>query len=102
MNILQTTVEKLLYILLLLMFAGIVIVGTIAYNDGQQIKKIINEHTETITQVKNNQYTNSLALETFIREGLVCTASIPPNPNPTRASIQAEANKCFPNTPEVK
>lgn len=77
------------------MFVAVIIVGILVYNDGQQIKQ------QTIT-IKNNQYSNATAEETFIRQGLVCLATYPPNLNPTPAQVQTEANKCFANTPEIK
>jgi hypothetical protein len=53
-------------------------------------------------EVKNNQYTNSSALETFIRKGLVCLFTTSPNPYPTHAQITDEVNNCFKNTPPVR
>lgn len=101
-KILQSTVERLLYYLVFLMFLAIILVGTIAYHDGQQIKQLLQAQTNTVKTLESNQYTNAVSLEVFIREGLVCTAKLPPNPNPTPAQIQAELGVCFPNTPAVK
>jgi hypothetical protein len=77
------------------MFIAVIVVGYLAYRDGQQIKN----QTQTI---KNNQYSNSVTLETFVREGLVCTFTIVPNPTASKALITQEVDNCFKNTPEVK
>lgn len=102
MQILQDTVERLLYILLFLMLIAVIIVGEIAYNDGQQIKHLVKTQTQLTAQVKNNQHNNSIALETFIRQGLICTATLSPSSHPTLALINMEGEKCFPNTPPIK
>lgn len=100
MRILQSTVEKLLYILLFLMFIGIILVGTVAYDDGQQIKRIINNHSQSIAaeeqatqQIKANQATNSNAIKQYI----ACLIAI----NPT-GNVQAQEQTCFDKAPEVK
>lgn len=78
-KILQSTIERLLYLLLLLMFVAIIIVGTIAYRDGQLIKE--------------NQKTNALAVKTYI----ACLLIIKPAPN-----VHIQEHRCFNNAPIVK
>lgn len=57
-----------------------------------------------IINIENNQYHNSTAIETFVRVGLVCTAThpLPITPTPTIVQINTEGNECFPNTPIIK
>lgn len=102
MNILQSTVERLLYYLLALVFIAIIVVGFFAYQDGQQIKHLVMVQLQQTKSIETNQYLNGKAFETFVRNGLICTATLPLIPNPTSASINAEGNKCFPDTTEIK
>lgn len=100
MRIIQSTIEKLLYVLVLLMFISIIIIAAVAYDDGQQIKQIINNHTQQIMfqeketdQIKANQLINSTALKDYI----ACLIAINPN-----GDIQVQETTCFKNAPEVK
>lgn len=60
--------------------------------------KIAHNQQETLV----NQYANGQAEETFIREGLVCLFTTPPNSMPSKAQITTETNNCFKNTPPIK
>lgn len=62
----------------------------------------LNEIDSVVTQIKNNQFNNSTALEDFIRNGLVCVGAHPLPLQPTADQIQAEANLCFPDSPQIK
>jgi hypothetical protein len=98
----QTVQEFVLYAFLIL-----VLVLQIVTN--LQVKQLLNNHTQTIQlqekqteQVKLNQLNNSKALETFIRDGLVCIFTTAPDPSATKAQITNEVDNCFQNTPEIK
>jgi hypothetical protein len=96
MHILQSTVERLLYVLLFLIFIGILIVGSIAYEDGQAIKQIITTRTSLIQTVEVNQKSNALAIKTYI----ACLLTLNPAQTPTQ--IQNSEQTCFDNAPQVK
>jgi len=107
MRILQSTIERLLYVLLLLVFIAVIIVGGIGYHDGQQIKQLIATNsanhgaaimrTEQQTQtIINNQKINSQALKDYI----ACLLKLNPSETPTQ--IQQAEQICFNNSPGVK
>lgn len=102
MKILQSTIERLLYILLALMFVAVIVIGIIAYRDGQEVKQIINDHTQVIQreeqqteEIEKNQLTNSTALKDYI----ACLLTLTPTGDMT---LQAQEQTCFNNAPEVK
>lgn len=93
MNILQSTIERGLYLLLLLLFL-INIIGLVVNIN------ILKDHTRSIQlqeqqtkTIENNQLTNSLALKDYI----ACLLVINPNGN-----LPNQEHICFINAPEVK
>jgi hypothetical protein len=95
-NILQSTIERLLYILLLLCFATTIIVGVIAYQDGQKIKQqqqiFHDSGTQSLKVIKQNQQAETLAVKTYI----ACILVINPSGN-----LQAQEQACFDKAPKI-
>lgn len=80
-------------------------IGSLGINasNSNKLSHIINNHTNTLSTIESNQYNNSKALEGFIRDGLVCTFTLPQGTAvPTRGVITAEVDNCFPNTTPLK
>jgi ABC-type dipeptide/oligopeptide/nickel transport system permease component len=95
-QIMQSTVERLLYILLALVFLAVLVVGAIAYNDGQQVKQITEQHSSEIKNIETNQHINALAIKQYI----ACLLNL--SPTQTQAQIKTAELTCFDNAPEVK
>lgn len=94
MNIMQTTVERLLYTLLFLLFVGMTVIGGIAYSDGQQIKQVVSNQEELVKKIKSDQSNNGIAIKTYI----ACLISIPP----LSTDITTAEKTCFNSAPQVK
>lgn len=91
--------------------AGVILVNSqnLKALQAKQSQSAVANHTQTlneiaagVNQIKSNQFANSTTLETFIRDGLVCTAANPLPLNPSTVQIQLEADKCFPNSQKIK
>lgn len=99
MRILQSTVERLLYFLLLLCFLATIIVGIIAYKDGQKISQQQQQFHEgsaqTLRIIKQNQQAETLAVKTYI----ACLLTL--NPQSSPASIQSQEQICFDTAPQI-
>lgn len=97
MKILQSTVERLLYILLLLCFVTTVIVGTIAYKDGQKIsqqqQQFHNTNIQSLKIIKQNQEAETTAVKTYI----ACLLTL----NPAITSLQSQEQVCFSRAPTI-
>jgi hypothetical protein len=93
MNVLQSTIEKGLYVLLLVMFLVNI---AILYEVG----KVINNHTDQLQQqnqlakdIEKNQFTNSSAIKDYI----ACLININPAGN-----VQQQEQTCFDRAPNIK
>lgn len=99
MNILQSTVERLLYLLLLLCFTATIIVGIIAYQDGQYIKRqqqIFHDNGDSnLRIIKQNQAAETLTVKTYI----ACLLMISPQSSPDSIKIQEQI--CFDKAPKI-
>jgi hypothetical protein len=96
MHVLQTTIEKLLYILLLMVFIATIVVGIIGYQDGQSIKA--NQRSNLVyIQDQLNEY------QTLTRNGFICIFTAPSSVEADgKAAITNYLDKCYPNPQEIK
>lgn len=103
MKYFQSQIERLLYILLVILVICNVGALLLLSTDTSRLNAIVNNHTHTIAiesqntkQVEANQRTNALAIKTYI----ACLLNI--NPAQTAAQIQVAKEICFNAAPEVK
>lgn len=97
LKLLQSTIERALYLLLLLVFIALAVVGYAVLNNNRRIvrqEKIFHqESVSNLQEIKQNQAIQEVALKEYID----CIIHINPQMN-----IQAQELSCFNGTPQVK
>lgn len=103
MKYFQSQIERLLYILLVVLVISNVAALLLLSDTASKLNAIVRNHTHTIAiqtedtkQVEANQQTNALAIKTYI----ACLISLEPGQTPVQ--IKAAEVACFNNAPQVK
>ena len=96
MKILQSSIEKGLYILLIAMFVVNITVLFLKFKELNDLAKIAHTQTTQLQQIEDNQRVNSVA----VKEYIACLITIKPTETP--AQIQQDETNCFNNVPTVK
>lgn len=98
MKIIQSTVERLLYVILLVVFLAVGFVGVIAYNDGKKITQqqqyFHDTNIKNLQVIKANQAAETGAVKTYI----ACLLTLAPN---SSTSIQQQEKVCFDKAPQI-
>jgi D-alanyl-lipoteichoic acid acyltransferase DltB (MBOAT superfamily) len=99
MKILQSTIERMLYILLVFVFVTFTFAAFYAYKNNQAIKStnayFHNQNVANLKLIEQNQAVESLAIKTYI----ACLLTLNPKGN---TSIQVQEQICFNKAPAIK
>lgn len=97
MNIIESYIERLAWILVLVVFVGevigLIILSNILHNLKQQQTYFHNSNNTSLSIIKQNQATQTTAIKDYI----ACLLAINPQNN-----LTAQEQVCFNKVPEVK
>jgi len=90
LKIMQSTIERLLYVVLLLVFIASLLTSYFAYHDGQEIKQLITSSHNSNVQTQQIIITKLNTQDSDLRNSVKCLFSLNPS-----TGTATEAQACF-------